>query len=103
MRAVAIHTTTSSKKEAKKLAKRLCKKGLAACVQIHPTQSMYQWNGMFCNEQEFAMIIKTRKKHYKSVKKYLLKHHSYETPQIYKYTLDKPHKAYLQWIYDTTK
>lgn len=103
MRAIAIYTTTSSKKEAKKLAARLCEKGLAACVQIHPIQSMYQWNGAMCNEREFTMIIKTRKSHYKKVKKYLLKHHSYDTPQIYAHTLRKPHKDYLQWIYDVTR
>ncbi len=99
---ILIYTTTPTKKEASKLAKLLLKKRLVACIQMHKIKSMYIWEEALCNNKEILLIMKTKKQYYKKIKKCLLKHHSYDTPQIYMHAVKKPHKAYMQWISGVT-
>lgn len=98
-----IYTTTSSKKEANNLAKKLCKKNLAACVQMHKIKSHYRWQGKAWAESEIAMSIKTRKKLYKKVRKFLRRHHSYKLPQIVALKAHKVERGYAQWLKGATK
>ena len=45
MKAVIIQTTTSSKEEAKKIAKILIQDKLAACIKLKDIESLYNWDG----------------------------------------------------------
>lgn len=96
--ALVVLSTAPNKKEAKRLAKKLCKRRLAACVQTHKIQSYYHWQGAICAESEIALSIKTRKKHYKKICKFLRSHHSYEVPQILAFTPYKIEKHYKKWL-----
>lgn len=93
-----ICTTAPSKKEARKLAKKLCKRHLAACVQTHKIKSHYHWQGRVCAESEIAMSIKTRKRLYKKVRRFLRCYHSYEVPQIVAFKAYKVEKHYKRWL-----
>ncbi|MFH0800010.1 MAG: divalent-cation tolerance protein CutA, partial [Pseudomonadota bacterium] len=76
-------TTTNSELEAKKLAGGLVKDKLAACVQILPKMhSIYEWDGEIHDDQEYLLLIKTRKELLKDVKKFIEKNHSYEVPEF---------------------
>lgn len=98
-----IYTTAPSKKQAKRLAKWLCKRHLAACVQAQKIKSHYHWQGKLCVESEVLVTIKTRKKLYKKVRRFLRHHHPYEVPEILALKTHKVDKSYKKWLKNTTK
>lgn len=96
-----ILTTVSSKKEAIFIAKKLLDKKAAACVNFYKIKSLYFWKEKLRKEKEFQLIIKTN--NYKKVKKILLKHHSYDTPEIISLKFNKAYKKYKKWIKNSIK
>lgn len=100
---ILIQSTVSSKKQAKKLAHKLCKNNLAACVQIHKIKSSYFWQDKFCKESEFILNIKSKKKAYKKIVKFMAKNHPYEVPEIIAFKIDRLNKAYKKWLKNSCK
>lgn len=95
-------TSVAKKKEAKKLSKKLVKKGLAACVSSFSANSIYLWQEKLCDEKEQILLIKTDVK-FKKVAKFIRKHHSYETPEILTLKPKEIFKKYENWIKKSTK
>ena len=95
-------TSVAKKKEAKKLSKKLVKKGLVACVSSFSANSIYLWQEKLCDEKEQILLIKTDVK-FKKVAKFIRKHHSYETPEILALKPKDVFKKYEDWIKKSTK
>lgn len=95
-------TSVAKKKEAKKLSKKLVKKGLAACVSSFNAKSLYLWQEKLFGEKEQILLIKTDVK-FKKVAKFIRKHHSYETPEIMALKPKEVFKKYENWIQKSTK
>ena len=95
-------TSVAKKKEAKKLSKKLVKKGLAACGSSLSAKSIYLWQEKLCDEKEQIVLIKTDVK-FKKVAKFIRKHHSYETPEILALKPKDVFKKYENWIKKSTK
>lgn len=101
---VVIMTTTNTDKEAKFLAGLLVKERLAACVQIiSKIQSIYQWNGKIHDEQEYLLLIKTKRQLVSDVKLFIEKNHSYEVPEFLVTPVTDAMTNYLDWMKDNTK
>ena len=95
-------TSVAKKKEAKKLSKKLVKKGLAACVSRFNAKSLYLWQEKLCDDKEQILLIKTDVK-FKKIAKFIRKHHSYETPEILALKPKEIFKKYEKWIKKSTK
>ena len=95
-------TSVAKKKEAKKLSKRLVKKGFAACVSSFSAKSIYLWQEKLFGEKEQILLIKTDV-NFKKVAKFIRKHHSYETPEILALKPKEIFKKYEKWIKKSTK
>ena len=95
-------TSVAKKKEAKKLSKKLVKKGLAACVSSFSAKSVYIWQERLCDEREQILLIKTDVK-FKKVANFIRKHHSYETPEILALKPKEVFEKYENWIKKSTK
>ncbi len=93
-----IQTTTSSKKQAKNIAKLLLDSKLAACVQISKTKSHYIWQGKTQESREFLLSIKTHSKCARKIQNLIKKHHSYDTPEIIEIKVDSMDKKYQKWL-----
>ena len=92
-------TTTSNTDEAESLANGLVETRLAACVQILPKMmSVYAWKGKIENETEHLLLIKTLPEEYEAVERYILDHHSYDTPEIVAIDAEKVSAGYLEWL-----
>ena len=102
MKAVIIQTTTSSKEEAKKIAKILIQDKLAACVQLKDIESLYSWDGKLCCERETLLSIKTKKELFSKVKSKILELHSYDTPEIIELDISNISEDYLKFIKENT-
>ncbi len=96
---IVILVTASSEGEAKKIARSLVEKRLAACVNIiKDVQSVFRWKGKILDEKELLLIIKTRKKLYKNVEEEIKTLHAYEVPEIIALPIISGSKDYLYWI-----
>jgi len=51
-------------------------------VQLLDIASWYTWRGEVCREPEILLLIKTDARLFEHVEKAILKHHSYEVPEI---------------------
>ncbi|WP_089138231.1 divalent-cation tolerance protein CutA [Vibrio rumoiensis] len=76
----------------------LLKAKLAACIQVMPITSYYQWHGEINNDQESLLIIKILHRHYKEVERMILAHHTYQVPQVVMLPIETGYHEYLQWI-----
>lgn len=95
---IFIFSTFPSKKEAKKIGERLVRKKLAACLNIFPIESIYSWKGKIVKDKEFVAIVKTEKKNFKKVERFILENHSYDTPCIIEIPIARVTKKYLKWL-----
>lgn len=100
---ITVETTYPNLTEAKKLAKILLKKNLAACVQFTPIKSMYLWQGKIENSTEILVKIKSKNSLYKEIEKIIKDNHIYEIPQILSSFVNQGFTPYLNWIDSSTK
>jgi len=101
---VVIFVTTANKKEAEKIASRLVKEKLAACVNIiENVHSLFWWQGRVDEAGEALLIVKTRKALLPKLIKRVKSLHSYEVPEIIALPIIAGNKKYLRWINESTR
>jgi len=94
-----IFCTCPDKDTAKKLARQLVEKKLAACVNILPgITSMYEWEGQIESVQEHLLLIKSVQDNYRAIEAHLFKSHPYEIPEIIAVPIEHGLPEYLDWI-----
>ena len=87
---------------AEKLAGSLVENKLAACVQIIPIRSFYEWKGEVCRDEERLLLIKTRASLYGDIEAFIIQNHPYEVPEIVRCELAGGLDRYLTWIDSAT-
>jgi len=99
---IVILITVSKKEEAKKIAAKLLKEKLAACVNIvDKVESFFWWQGKIDKAAESLMVIKSTKAKFRKIVKTVLSVHSYTVPEIIALPIIAGHKPYLDWIDDS--
>ncbi|MBU1197815.1 divalent-cation tolerance protein CutA [Candidatus Micrarchaeota archaeon] len=103
MSLITVYVTCASEKEAERISEAVVKERLAACVNAFPVRSFYEWNNTFHTAKEWALLIKTTRKHYAALEARIKKLHSYEVPCIVAWSDVKSEKAYAKWVQDSCK
>ena len=96
-------TTVANADEARALAQAALKARLAACVQIFPIVSHYEWKGELREDAEFALHMKIRTSDYAELAALVRATHSYATPEILRFEIKEGDWAYLDWVLATTR
>jgi len=92
-------TTASSKEEARRLAKELVERRLAACVNIVPNiNSIYWWKEKVEESQEFLLLMKTTESAVPKLRDAIQELHSYEVPESIVLPIEDGSEKYLNWI-----
>ena len=94
----AIMATFPDNESAKKIAKLLVERRLAACVQMFPINSVYLWKGEVCDENEIMLFIKSRTALFEQISAAIKENHSYEVPEIIQLPITDGLPDYLNWI-----
>ena len=98
---IKVETTVGSEEEARKIARELVEKRLAACAQVAgPVTSTYWWEGKIEEAREWQCIAKTRKDLYETLEKTIREIHPYQVPEILAVPLIAGLKVYVRWIDD---
>ncbi len=101
--AAAVLVSASSREEARRLARLLLERGLAACVQLAPIDSLYLWKDAIQEDEEILMIVKTRAALFPALEALLREAHGYETPEILALPVSAGSAPYLAWLRAATR
>lgn len=94
-------TTTDSEESARKIARHLVERRLAACVNLVPqVTSIYRWKGKLEEAEEWLLIVKTTDAAFALVRDAIAEIHSYELPECICLSIEDGSALYLQWIGD---
>ncbi|MBL4692695.1 MAG: divalent-cation tolerance protein CutA [Magnetovibrio sp.] len=94
-----LYVTASSRDEANQIAKTLVTERLVACANIlGEVQSVYWWDGHVQDDQEVALVLKTRKDLVSQATQRILALHSYDCPCIVALDIKGGSPEYLNWI-----
>jgi periplasmic divalent cation tolerance protein len=97
-------STTGSEDEARKVARELVERRLAACVNILPqVESIYRWQGKIETGREWLLLIKTTAERFGAVSDTIRELHSYELPECIAIEIEDGSPEYLRWLSDSTR
>ncbi|WOJ90361.1 divalent-cation tolerance protein CutA [Methylocapsa polymorpha] len=96
-------TTCGDSASAELIATTLIEKRLAACVQIFPISSFYEWEGAVQHAQELMLFCKIKSIDYADVEAAIQAVHSYAIPEIVQVAIEKGAQSYLSWIASVTR
>jgi periplasmic divalent cation tolerance protein len=92
-------TTTPSRDVARRIARMLVDRRLAACVQIvGPIESIYRWQGRVETAREWLCLIKTTRARFREVAATVQTLHPYDTPEIVALPIAAGSQRYLEWL-----
>jgi len=96
---IQVFTTTEKKEDARKIAREVVRKRLAACVQIiGPVSSTYWWKEGIEEAEEWLCVVKSREELYEKLEKAIRAVHPYEVPEILAMPVVKGSPDYLRWL-----
>lgn len=95
-------TTVGDAGAARSLARAVLESRLAACVQIAPVVSLYEWNGAIEETDEFVLQMKHRVEDYAALAALVRRRHGYRTPEILRIDVADVDPTYLKWARETT-
>jgi len=87
-------------KEARKIARGVVGKRLAACVNIGTAavESIYWWKGKVETGREFLLVMKTTVGRLGELEKEVKRLHGYEVPEFVVLEIAAGSREYLRWV-----
>jgi periplasmic divalent cation tolerance protein len=99
-----ILTAAGSEEEAVRIGRALVSEGLAACANVIPgMRSLYVWKGVFCDERETLLLIKSRSDLFDPIRERIRSLHPYELPEVIMLPVQDGDETYLEWIRTSTR
>jgi periplasmic divalent cation tolerance protein len=95
---IFVQVTAGDADQAWAIAKALVERKLAACVQVFPIRSCYEWEGKIVEGNEVLVFIKSRREAYDRLEACVKELHSYEVPEILALPILRGSEKYLEWI-----
>lgn len=100
MKILAVCTTVDDREQARRMARALVERRLAACAEIGEIESFYAWNGGLQNGPEWRVVFKTTPARYGAVEAAIRQLHTYELPAIHAVACDEAFEPYAAWVSD---
>jgi len=96
-RLVFIYTTCSDSKEARSLGFAALEEKLAICADFWPIESIYPWNGVIQDADQYMLVLTTQKDLSDKLIRFILGIHSYKIPVISESGAKIRNPAYSLW------
>jgi periplasmic divalent cation tolerance protein len=92
-------STVGTAEDARRIARALVERRLAACVNVVPgLTSVYSWKGAVESGDELLLVIKTRRTLFEALRAALLELHPYEVPELIALPVEAGDARYLDWL-----
>ena len=96
---IVVLVTCPTRALARRLARTLVTRRLAACVNVVPgVESTFQWQGKIDRCREVLLIIKTTPPRLAALRRAVLSLHPYDVPEVIALPLVDGHPPYLAWV-----
>ncbi len=97
--------TCGSRAEARRIARRVVERRLAACVNLlgNPVESVYIWEGKLESAREWLIILKTTQARLSGLEEEIRRLHSYQVPEFVALPIGSGSRAYLAWLADSVR
>ena len=85
---------------ARKIARAVVQKRLAACVNVvrSPVESFYTWKGKLEQAREYLLMMKTTTKRLVELEREVKRLHTYDVPEFIALPITDGSAAYLSWL-----
>ncbi len=92
--------TCGTLKEARRIARSVVRKRLAACVNVilSSAQSFYWWKGKLEKAREYLLVMKTTTKRLAELENEVKRLHSYDVPEFIALSIVAGSSDYLAWL-----
>ena len=99
MSIVSVYAVFADTEEAERIGRQMVEERLAACVNIlAPCQSIYRWQGGVEGAGEVPALFKTADHQAEMLMTRIAGLHSYDTPCVVVWPIDKLLGSYAEWI-----
>jgi periplasmic divalent cation tolerance protein len=102
---IIVLVTCSSANEARKIARSLVERRLAACVNIlrAPVESIYRWKGSVESARELLLVIKSSRARFAALQAEVRRLHNYDVPEIIALPITAGSREYLAWVSESVR
>ena len=103
MSIVSVYAVFADAAEAERIGRAVIEERLAACINILGScRSIYRWQGEIESAGEVPAILKTHSWQADALIERIAQLHSYDTPCIAVWPIDKLLGRYAEWVEDST-
>ena len=103
MSIVSVYAIFADAAEAERIGRAVVEERLAACINILGScRSIYRWQGEIESAEEVPAILKTHSWQADALIERIAELHSYDTPCITVWPIDKLLRRYAEWVEDST-
>ena len=92
------YVTAPERTTARKIARTIVERRLAACANFWPVESVYRWKGALEGTREFVIVFKTRERLLRRLIAEVRRIHPDEVPCIVSYPMGPALPEYLDWV-----
>lgn len=104
MSVVTVYAVFADPAEAQRIGMAIVEEKLAACVNIlSPCRSIYRWEGAIETATETPALIKTTLDNADALIARVTELHSYETPAIAVWPIERLPTDFAQWVEESTE
>ena len=102
MTIVSVYAVFANAEEAERIGRTVVEEKLAACINIlGPCRSIYRWKGKIESADEVPAILKTHGWQADELVERIAALHSYDTPCIVVWPIEKLLRRYADWVEDS--
>lgn len=98
---IILLSTYPDEQTAIKVAKKIVKSRLAACVSLTKVRSFYWWEDRIEDSNECLAIFKSVRANSKELREAIAKSHPYKVPEIVELKVNRVSKSYLDWMVES--
>lgn len=98
MKLITVHTTVATHDDARRMARAVVERKLAACAQVWEIESFYCWQGETKHAPEWRVALKTTTDRYAALESAIRELHTYELPDIHAVPIEQVSAEYGAWV-----
>lgn len=80
------------------MARSLVERRLAACAQISPIESFYEWQGTVHDDDEYRILFKTTEARRVALEAAIRELHGYAVPAIFSLPMQHVNQPFADWV-----